>query len=721
MNTELFRFINQTMKTPWLDQVIPFFSDKDYVVIPGAVAAALVLCFGRRHARTCLLALALALLVADVGSEKVIKNAFLNPRPYATLENVHLHRGNNWQLYDPAWYKHDKRQSNGFPSSHAANVAAIATALAFLDRRTLCATVPLALLVGFSRVYTGNHYPVDVLGGYGWGFLAGISMMWVSRRLVRRCCGSEQAVEGGGFAPPERQAFYWLLGLWTLANFLFVHMGVYSLAGDEAQYWDWSRRLALGYYSKPPMIAYVIDILTSAGGAKEWAIRSGAVIFSSTSLALIYALTLRIARSEKAALMAAGSAMAMPAVWAGSVLMTIDPLLVTFWTLAMYTFHRAVHGDRGMWALTGLAMGLGMLSKYTAGVLYVAFLLYLLFADRRRLRTPGPYVAMAISLLCLSGVAYWNWMHDWASWRHTVGIGADDSGLSLRSIERLGVYFGAQAGIVSPVLFGMYLWAIWRCLVRAKDNPNALYVTLCFGVLFAFYALVSLTHKPEPNWPVAAYPAAAIALGWVWTQRERGRAARWTFLAAVFLGCAVGVMARSLDAVYAFANSSNGTTDSSDRLELFGMRFAPRQDPTNELKGGPELRAALAKHIGIGGKDGAPFLFSDRYQMTAQLAFYGPGRPRAYCMNLGDRRRNQYDLWGGWDKLAGRDGLLVMGGDEMKARLYIEGLVQRGAFDRGEFLERVDVGGGAVRIKSFTISRLYNYSGREWTTGRERY
>ena len=75
----------------------------------------------------------------------------------------------------------------------------------------------------------------------------------------------------------ERKAFLWLLGAWTLANAAFVLLTPFCLVGDEAQYWDWSRRPALGYYSKPPLIAYIVAGFVAVGGNKEWVVRSGAV------------------------------------------------------------------------------------------------------------------------------------------------------------------------------------------------------------------------------------------------------------------------------------------------------------------------------------------------------------------------------------------------------------------------------------------------------------
>ena len=52
-----------------------------------------------------------------------------------------------------------------------------------------------------------------------------------------------------------------------------------SLSVDEAQYWDWSNNLDLGYFSKPPFIAWLIASTTYFFGIAEWSIRLSAPIF----------------------------------------------------------------------------------------------------------------------------------------------------------------------------------------------------------------------------------------------------------------------------------------------------------------------------------------------------------------------------------------------------------------------------------------------------------
>ncbi len=718
MNAAMFQFINHALQNAWFDRIAPVFSDKDAAIIPGVVLWGLLLYFGKRRARIGAVALLLALAWTNFSSEKIVKNAFREPRPYSTIDQVHLYRSDAWTVYDSSQYASDPRKSNSFPSSHAANAAAIATVLAFISLRSLWATVPLALLAGFFRIYTGNHYPLDVLAGFVWGVLCGAVVAGLCFTIARKALGEPEPPAPSLPMARERKQFLWILGIWTVLNFSFVCINHFNLAGDEAQYWDWSRRLALGYYSKPPMIAYIIRLLTKAGGHSEWAIRSGAVLFSSGAIALTYAMTLRLftpghPKAERTALLAACATIAMPFTWAGSVLLTIDPPIVFFWALAMYAFHRAVNGEPAMWWLVGLALGLGMLTKYTILVLVIAFALYLATVDRKPLKTFGPYGAVLLMLLCMSGVLYWNATHDWVSVRHTASIGAGSAKTFLKTVRHVFEYFGAQAGLVSPILFGFFAWAMVVCSRRFRENRDAAYLFLCTMVLFGFYAAVAFTRPPQANWPVCSYVAAAPAFAWIWTERIRGPRLRKLLVAGVILGCAVGMLTRSTNILYVIADRSVDASSHPDRIHLGSMSIDPDRDPTNKLLGGREIGVALAKYVG---HDRAhdPFIFSNRYQLTAWAGFYTPGHPRALYANPEDRF-NQYDLWSGWEQLKGRDGIFVTGGDPSKSKIFLDRMVQGGFFDRAEVIETVPVYRGKTCIKTFTLSRLYNYSGMEWT------
>jgi len=98
------------------------------------------------------------------------------------------------------------------------------------------------------------------------------------------------------------------------------------------------------------------------------------------------------------------------------------------------------------------------------------------------------------------------------------------------------------------------------------------------------------------------------------------------------------------------------------------------------------------------------FLLSNRYQITSELAFYVRGQPTAYNINLG-RRLNQYDLWGGFERLVGQDAIYVMEGarhvpDQLNllfARVDPPHVVQVRREDRV--------------IRTFSVFRCYDFKG----------
>ncbi|MGW8377508.1 phosphatase PAP2 family protein [Streptomyces sp. ODS28] len=81
-------------------------------------------------------------------------------------------------------------RSTSFPSGHSASAAAFATGVALESRGWGAAVAPLAAAVAFSRVYTGAHYPADVLAGTAIGA--------ASAFLVRA------VLEPGAPAPPAQ-------------------------------------------------------------------------------------------------------------------------------------------------------------------------------------------------------------------------------------------------------------------------------------------------------------------------------------------------------------------------------------------------------------------------------------------------------------------------------------------------------------------------------------
>jgi hypothetical protein len=334
------------------------------------------------------------------------------------------------------------------PSAHAANWFAATMVLWLYYRRSWRFMLPMAALVSFSRVYNGMHYPGDVLvgailgagyavaGGWGLNFLwRGIGRRWfplwwgMLPSLAPPFTGaagpfSAESPIGNRQSAIEQhwlRAGYVLLLLILVSRLIYIGSGRIQLGEDEAYQWQWSKHLALSYYSKPPMIAYTQFLGTTLWGDTEFGVR----FFSPVIGVVLGLLLLRFMAREvsaRAGFFLLAVIITTPLLAVGSTLMTVDPLSVLFWTLAMLAGWRAIQPD-GLtrhWCWVGVWMGLGLLSKYTALLQWLCWAVFFMLwrPARAHLRRPGPYVALLINAACSLPVLIWNWRHEWITVEH---------------------------------------------------------------------------------------------------------------------------------------------------------------------------------------------------------------------------------------------------------------------------------------------------------------
>jgi membrane-associated phospholipid phosphatase len=169
LDVDLFRLINEAASNPFFDKIMPFISGNAFFY-PAIVGLGLLLIWkGRSRGVICILMLALSVSLCDGWICRLIKEVVARPRPFLILSDVHCLIG--------------KGGSFSMPSSHAANWFAAVMVAAVYYRRSLWFMLPTALVVSFSRVYNGVHYPSDVLVGalVGAGFAAAV--LWLTDTL----------------------------------------------------------------------------------------------------------------------------------------------------------------------------------------------------------------------------------------------------------------------------------------------------------------------------------------------------------------------------------------------------------------------------------------------------------------------------------------------------------------------------------------------------------
>ncbi|MBI5334815.1 MAG: glycosyltransferase family 39 protein [Burkholderiales bacterium] len=259
--------------------------------------------------------------------------------------------------------------------------------------------------------------------------------------------GARQAHPGTGSVTAAAAAV--MLGLLAWHVWFIPHSGM-TLFYDEAQYWDWSREPAWGYYSKPPLVAWLIGASTAVFGDSVLGVRLLIMLLYPLTALLIgrLAADLRPGSGPVAALIF----ISLPISGLLGLFATTDAPLLLTWALAAWALWRAQTTDRlRSWALLGVAAGLGLLAKYTAAAFALTALiaLWAVPGPRRGLLRPGPWLAAAIALALIAPNLWWNAQMGFPTLQHTADITTRSSrgGGLAAALE----FIAGQAAILGPV------------------------------------------------------------------------------------------------------------------------------------------------------------------------------------------------------------------------------------------------------------------------------
>jgi len=411
--------------------------------------------------------------------------------------------------------------------------------------------------------------------------------------------------------------------------YAILHAGI-GLGPDEAQYWTWSRHLDWGYYSKPPGIAWEIALGTSLFGNTELGVRFMPLAIGSMLPFLVYLMAKRCRLTPSASFWAAVCMAFCPLGILASFLAITDGGMTLFWTLACaYLAGKVEEKSLPSYPLIGLCVFFGALFKWPIYSLW--FLILVFWTIFPFLRSWRILLGIATSLIALLPSVYWNATHEWATFRHvsaTLSGGHAQPKAGAFFSGNLLEFIGAQAALVSPILFVLLVLA-WRHLAIKKEQvPNG--VLFCGGislVIVSIGALLAFFMKIQGNWAIFAYPTAFILLGWFAIDSSLNKK---TWLIG---GVAVSILACTFVFSIPFLQSHG-------LWKHFPIPY--KINPFRHNVGGDRLALALETAGYDGEKD---FLFGDKYQTASILSFYGPEQKRAYFFNLQGSRKNQFSFW----------------------------------------------------------------------------
>ena len=300
------------------------------------------------------------------------------------------------------------------------------------------------------------------------------------------------------------------VGLITLARVVLLAFNKTDLFVDEAQYWLWGQDLAFGYYSKPPMIGWVIRLATEIGTDAQFWVRLPAPLFHGVTAIILAAIAAQLA-GRRAALLVALAYVTLPMVAVGSLLISTDTIMFPFLALALLGYFRLTGGYSIYWsALTGVALGLAFSSKYAAIYYIMCAVLVAVLVPRQRITTRNALMVLVAFLAAASPNLIWNIANGLTTVEHTLDNAdwvRDPGARAGLNFAGLGEFFGAQFVVFGPVLFGAFLImaALWR---RATDQIRTL--ILFSAPIIVLVCVQALLSKAYANWAAAAYLAGVL-------------------------------------------------------------------------------------------------------------------------------------------------------------------------------------------------------------------
>ncbi|MGA2499173.1 MAG: glycosyltransferase family 39 protein [Tepidisphaeraceae bacterium] len=524
--------------------------------------------------------------------------------------------------------------------------------------------------------------------------------------------------------------------------YLFIDCPV-DLAEDEAYYWDWSRHLDYGYYSKGPLTPALIRLSCCVFGDTMPAVRLPAIFLRAGAAICAWSLTYRLLRSPRLALGAVLLGYIAPIFLPAGLVMTTDPPFLFLWALACCVAAKAIEDDSQgkaalphdhgrtecgppgrIWLLVGAVVGLGFMAKFSMPVWLIGLAAFLWLGRiprplPRLLTTIAGFVPFAIPAIL------WNIRHDWVTLRH-VGedVGVVDGGFSFGNLWDLWL---GQLGVVGPGLFLLMLVATGAAIRRARSTRTppqermAILQLLCFGLpIFLGVILTTLRQHPSASWPMASYFTLTILAAWFISRchsdPSHWRFWRWLVYPSVITGAVLVLAAHRTDLLYPMLGRLDRAVP---RLHL-----SVKTDPTHRLHGwqsiGQQAQEQLRRL-----PDGSMVLAFD-YQTTAELAFYIEGHPRTWCVGsyAADPARrepfSQYDIWP--DRRLDPESA-AQSGLAGKSAIYLGPMLPelRAAFDRVEPLADMVAIQGGMEVRRISAWRCEGFRGLRWPGWQGRY
>ncbi|WP_295536927.1 glycosyltransferase family 39 protein [uncultured Thioclava sp.] len=360
---------------------------------------------------------------------------------------------------------------------------------------------------------------------------------------------------------------------------------------DESYYALWATRPAIDYYDHPPMIALWIWAGRAIFGTTFLGVRVVSVLTLALVPAMVYRIAWLVSHDRRTAQVAAlfYATMTTPIVLGFS--STPDSPSVVFWAFSTMALFEAIKDparkSTGWFAIFGVALGLGVLSKFTNLFLILGIGMWLIFTrpGRRIFARSGAWVAIGATVVTVLPFLIWNAQHEW------YGFQRQFSRLDVGALPHSA--YATYLVIILVTVLPPLLWFLGRGVMRTSTRSAILlWLNLPLLIYFAFH---SSHARVQANWLAPVFPALSVM-------------------------CALGAPQYRKVAIYFAAGVSALFSVIALGLALWpGPPVFPGDNPFNQTKGWAQLSNRLEAFAHA---NNARWIAVTDYGTTGELAFH---------------------------------------------------------------------------------------------------
>ncbi len=290
-----------------------------------------------------------------------------------------------------------------------------------------------------------------------------------------------------------------------------------ELSADEAQYWLWSKELNWGYFSKPPMIAWLIHVSNNIFGDYDYSIRIFAPLIHGINALVIFRLSQEINDNYLAHFLSSLIWLTLPIVGVGSFLMSTDTPLMLIWTTSLLLIVKAYNSDNlFLWNLAGLIAGLALYAKYAALYLPLGLIIFYIinFQNEKNIKLRGLFLFVLNFIIVSLPNVIWNYFNNFYTINHLSSNAVTDA----PSYSLFGslTFLIAQVAILGPLLFIVFLLTAYNFKRLNKLSIFLLYFIFPVYILMFVQGFFS---EANANWAASALPAITILCGYFLSKR----------------------------------------------------------------------------------------------------------------------------------------------------------------------------------------------------------